>query len=57
VSARHSPERATPYEGAIQTALGMGATTVMAKPVDVEGWKALVRQIWDFGTSTRQAAV
>src|SRR5215831_2520332 len=38
---------ATAYEGAIQTALAMGAITVMAKPVDFEGWKTLVWQIWD----------
>ena len=38
------------YQGAIETALAMGACTFIAKPFEFEGWKAVVRQIWDRGT-------
>ncbi|HWW01340.1 MAG TPA: response regulator [Candidatus Acidoferrum sp.] len=37
------------YKGAIETALVMWANTYMAKPLELEGWKAAVRQIWDLG--------
>jgi two-component system, response regulator len=37
------------YKDAIETALAMGAKTFIAKPVEFEGWQAVVRQIWDLG--------
>jgi CheY-like chemotaxis protein len=46
----------TAYHGAVETALAMGAAKVMTKPADFDGWKALVRQIWDFGGKSGQAA-
>jgi CheY-like chemotaxis protein len=38
------------YRGAIETALAMGASAFIAKPLELEGWEAVVRQIWDLGT-------
>lgn len=37
------------YEGRIETAMAMGTSTFIAKPSDLEGWEAVVRQIWDLG--------
>ena len=37
------------YKGAIETALAMGAQRFIAKPLEFENWKAVVRQIWDIG--------
>jgi CheY-like chemotaxis protein len=37
------------YKGAIDTALAMGARTFISKPAEFEGWRAIVRQIWDLG--------
>ena len=37
------------YKGAIETALAMGAKTFIPKPFEFENWKAVVRQIWNFG--------
>jgi hypothetical protein len=34
----------------------MGADVAMEKPPDFEGWKTLVRRIWDFGMKYRRAA-
>jgi CheY-like chemotaxis protein len=42
------------YKGAIDTALAMGATTFIPKPFEFEGWKAVVRQIWDLGMECDQ---
>jgi CheY-like chemotaxis protein len=35
------------YKGAIETALAMGASTFIPKPLLVEGWIAVIREIWD----------
>jgi len=35
------------YKGAIETALGMGATTFIQKPLQMQGWIAVIREIWD----------
>ena len=35
-----------PFKGTIETALAMGASTFIAKPLELEGWEAVVRQIW-----------
>ena len=35
------------YKGAIDTALGMGATTFIQKPLQIDGWVAVIREIWD----------
>ena len=43
------------YKGAIETALVMGANSFIAKPFEFEGWKAVVRQIWDFGMGCLRA--
>ena len=43
------------YRGAIDTALGMGASVFLPKPTDFEGWQTIVRQIWDFGMEHLQA--
>jgi len=37
------------YKGAIETALAMGAKTFILKPLEFENWKAVVRQMWNFG--------
>jgi CheY-like chemotaxis protein len=34
----------------IRRTVEMGANKHMAKPSDLEGWKSLVREIWDVGT-------
>ncbi len=47
----------TAYQGAVETALAMTASTALAKPMDFEGWKALVRQIWDFGERYCRAVI
>jgi len=44
------------YKGAIETALAMGASTFIAKPFEFEGWKAVVRQIWDLGMEHHRSA-
>ena len=44
------------YKGAIETALAMGASTFIAKPFEFEGWKAVVRQIWDLGMEHLRSA-
>jgi CheY-like chemotaxis protein len=36
------------FKGAIETALSMGASTFIGKPLEFEGWIAVVRQIWNF---------
>jgi CheY-like chemotaxis protein len=36
------------YQGTIETALAMGASTYIAKPLDFEGWEAVVQQILDW---------
>lgn len=43
------------YKGAIETALEMGASTFIAKPVQLDGWMAVIRQIWDLGLKQPQA--
>ena len=35
------------YKGAIDTALAMGATTFIQKPLQMAGWVAVIREIWD----------
>jgi CheY-like chemotaxis protein len=42
------------YKGAIETALAMGATTFIPKPLEFDGWKAVVRQIWELGMECSQ---
>jgi DNA-binding NtrC family response regulator len=37
------------YQGAIETALAMGAKTFIAKPLEFEHLEAVVRRIWDLG--------
>ncbi len=44
------------YKGAIDTALAMGASTYIPKPLEFEAWKAVIRQIWDFGVGRLQTA-
>jgi CheY-like chemotaxis protein len=44
------------YRGAVETALAMGANTFIAKPSEFENWKAVVRQVWDFGMECRRGA-
>lgn len=41
--------------GAVETALVMGADTFVAKPLEFEGWDAAVRQIWDLGMERSEA--
>jgi len=33
--------------------LELGANQHIAKPMDLEGWEKVVREIWDFGTQAR----
>jgi len=35
------------YKGAIATALAMGASTFIAKPLQFEAWIGVVREIWE----------
>jgi CheY-like chemotaxis protein len=42
------------YKGTIETALAMGASTFIAKPFEFEGWKTVVRQIWELGMKWSQ---
>ena len=35
------------YKGAIDTALAMGASTFIPKPLLIEGWISVIREIWD----------
>jgi CheY-like chemotaxis protein len=35
------------YKGAIDTALAMGATAFIQKPLQMAGWVAVIREIWD----------
>jgi CheY-like chemotaxis protein len=41
------------YKGAIETALSMGASIYIPKPLDFEDWGAVIRQVWDFGKGTK----
>jgi len=41
-------------KAAIDEALAMEANTVIAKPFEFEGWKAVVWQIWDLGITVTQ---
>jgi AmiR/NasT family two-component response regulator len=42
------------YQGAIETALAMGASAFIAKPLELDRWEAVVRQIWDLGMERSQ---
>lgn len=44
------------YKGAIETALAMGATTFIAKPLELEGWVRVVREISEFSAGHLQHA-
>ena len=44
------------YKGAIETALAMGAKTFIPKPLEFENWKAVVRQMWNFGLESFPAS-
>jgi len=35
------------YKGAIDTALAMGASTFIPKPLELDGWETVVREIWE----------
>jgi len=37
------------YKGAVETALAMGANAFVAKPLEFDGWEAVVHQIWSLG--------
>jgi DNA-binding response OmpR family regulator len=43
------------YEGRIETVMAMGTSTFIAKPLDLEGWEAVVRRIWDAGMERTEA--
>ncbi len=43
------------FQGAIDTALAMGASAFIAKPFEYEGWRAVVQQIWDLGMQCLRA--
>ena len=36
------------YQGTLERALAMGASTFVEKPLELGGWEAVVRQIWAF---------
>jgi CheY-like chemotaxis protein len=44
------------HERAIDEAMRMGASRFIAKPFAFEDWKAVARQIWEFGVECREAA-
>ncbi|HVV71150.1 MAG TPA: response regulator, partial [Verrucomicrobiae bacterium] len=44
------------YKGAIETALAMGATAFIAKPLELEGWVRVVREISEFSDRHLQHA-
>jgi|ERR1041384_8652110 CheY-like chemotaxis protein len=44
------------YKGAIDEALAMGASRFIPKPSEFDGWKAVAREIWDFGMECRNQA-
>jgi len=43
------------YKGAVETALAMGANAFVAKPLEFEGWEAVVQQIWNLGMERSEA--
>jgi DNA-binding response OmpR family regulator len=42
------------YQETIESASAMSADAFIAKPFEFAGWKAVVRQIWDFGMECRE---
>ena len=45
------------YPGAIQTAIAMGASSMIAKPSQVADWAPIVEQIWDLCAEARRQAL
>jgi CheY-like chemotaxis protein len=47
--------RAFTFKGALATALARETDTLITTPLELGGWKAVVRQIWNLATELRKA--
>jgi hypothetical protein len=43
------------YTGALATVLAMGKNALITTPLELEGWKAVVQQIWNLAMERREA--